>query len=315
MELTWNKNIVDNWVASQTQGRLPHAMMLTGTTGTGKRAVAAWFARKRLGLRASAMPEYPVEVPEHADLRWVTTPEDKHTIGIDQVRELVAQLSLTSYAGGGKVAVIEPADSMTASASNALLKTLEEPPGDTLLVLVVDRPGCLPATIVSRCQRLSLHVPSEDEGLAWLHSFQPGTDWSGALKDAGFAPMAAIEGLSRVDETSALTEELRAVADGRATPLKVAAKWAKLEPDFVLRWLSRQIQCCIKRTELKGTAESSKIVSDSVLDRIDRQKLFCFLDIINRLRGQPVGSFNVQLTFECLLIDWSTQLQSLTGTE
>ena len=315
MELTWHKSIVDNWVGSQTQGRLPHAMMLTGSAGTGKRAAAAWFASKRLGLRASALPEYPVEVPEHADLRWVTTPEDKHTIGIDQVRELVAELSLTSYKGGAKVAVIEPADAMTASASNGLLKTLEEPPGDTLLVLVVDRPGRLPATIVSRCQRLSLHVPPEDEGLAWLHSFQPGTDWGGALKDAGFAPIAAIEGLSRVDETNALTEEFRAVADGRAAPLKVAAKWAKLEPDFVLRWLSRQIQCCIKRTELRGAAEPSGIVSDSVLDRIDRQKLFCFLDIINRLRAQPVGSFSVQLTFECLLIDWSTQLQSLTGTE
>jgi len=95
----------------------------------------------------------------------------------------------------------------------------------------------------------------------------------------------------------------------------VAAKWAKLEPDFVLGWLSRQVQTCIRKTADGRAAGVSAIVGDSVLERIDRRKLFCYLDIINRLRGQPAGSFNVQLTLECLLIDWSMRLESLTGTE
>jgi DNA polymerase-3 subunit delta' len=315
MEIPWLKPVVDAWQSSRSQGRMPHALMLTGGAGTGKRAAAAWLAKSRLGLAVPGLPEYPVVVPEHADLRWVTCPEDKYSIGIDQVRELVGQLSLTSYEGGGKVAVIEPADAMTTSAANSLLKTLEEPPGDALLILIVDRPGRLPPTIVSRCQRLYVHVPGEAEGLAWLNAIQPGSDWGRALRDAGLAPLAAIEGLSRADETDAMATEFRAVAEGSAAPLGVAAKWAKLEPDFVLGWLSRQVQMCIRRTADGRATGVSAIVGDSVLERIDRRKLFCYLDIINRLRGQPAGSFNVQLTLECLLIDWSTRLESLTGTE
>ena len=129
------------------------------------------------------------------------------------------------------------------------------------------------------------------------------------------APLAAIEGLARVDETDAMAEEFRSVAEGSAAPLAVAAKWAKLDPEFVLGWLSRQVQICIRRTSDGAAAGVSAIVGDSVLERIDRRKLFCYLDIINGLRGQPAGSFNVQLTFECLLIDWSTRLQTLTANE
>ena len=315
MELTWLIPIVDSWTASVAQGRPPHALMLTGSRGTGKRCAAAWLARRRLGMPAAALPEYPLSVPEHADLRWLTPPDDKHTIGIDQIRELVGELSLTSYEGGGKVAVIEPADAMTNNAANSLLKTLEEPPGDTLLILVVDRTGRLPATISSRCQRLSVRLPAEEEGLAWLQQLQPGTSWARVLRDAGGAPLAAIGGLERLDQTDVMAGEFRAVAEGRAAPLAVAAKWARLEPDFVLGWLGRQVQICIAGTARSGNAGTVAVIGDSVLERIDRRNLFCYLDIINRVRGQPAGSFNVQLTLECLLIDWSEHLASIVGTE
>lgn len=315
MEITWHQKILDAWRSGQAQGRLPHALMLTGGVGTGKRCAAAWLARSRLDMPVAGGPEYPLAIPEHADLRWITCPEDKFSIGIDQVRDLVGELNLTSYEGGGKVAVIEPADAMTHSAANSLLKTLEEPPGDTLLILVVDRPGRLPATIVSRCQRLSVHLPSEPTGVAWLQSLRPGTEWAPVLRDAGMAPLAAIGALERLEETNAMAAELRAVAAGSAAPLPVAAKWAKMEPEFVLGWLARQVQLCISRTTNGINTGVAAVVDDSLLGRMDRRNLFCYLDIINRLRGQPAGSFNVQLTLECLLIDWSQRLESMTGIE
>ena len=316
MQLPWLESSVESWQSSRSQGRPPHAIMLTGTVGTGKRAAAAWFARDRLGIAGNeALPDYPVSIPEHADLRWIKPPEDKHSIGIDQIRGLVAEISLTSYEGGGKVAVIEPADAMTTSAANSLLKTLEEPPGDTLLVLVVDRPGKLPATIFSRCQRINISAPPEQDGLAWLQGLQPGASWAKVLQEAGFAPLEAIRALERLDETDAMARDFTALADGGAAPLQVAARWAKHDPQFVLGWLSRQVQTCISRATVGNSSGASALVSDSVLKRIDRRNMFCYLDIINRLRNQPAGSFNVQLTLECLLIDWAERLETLLRTE
>jgi len=316
MNIPWLESVIESWQSSQAQGRPPHALMITGAAGTGKRSAAAWLARQRLGLEPlESPPQYPLAIPEHADLRWITTPEDKHTIGIDQIRALVADLSLTSYAGGGKVAVIEPADVMTTSAANSLLKTLEEPPGDTLLILVADRQGRLPATIYSRCQRVSVRLPSESEGLDWLQQLQPGVTWPRILKDAGHAPLAALRALERIDETDAMASDFAAIAAGQAAPLQIAAKWAKYDPEFVLSWLGRQVQSCITRAVGGDSAGVSAVIADSVLRRIDRRNMFCYLDIINRLRGQPTGSFNVQLTLECLLIDWSKGLQTVLGTE
>jgi DNA polymerase-3 subunit delta' len=317
MDIPWLKSVTQAYESSQAQGRPPHALMITGAAGTGKRSAAAWLARQRLGMEpVEALPRYPLAIPEHADLRWITTPEDKHTIGIEQIRTLVGELNLTSYAGGGKVAVIEPADVMTTNAANSLLKTLEEPPGDTLLILVADRLGRLPATIYSRCQRLSIRLPSENVGLEWLQRIQPGvTNWPKVLKNAGYAPLAALRGQERIDDTDAMASDFVAVAAGSAAPLQVAAKWAKYEPEFVLGWLSRQVQSCVIRVTGGESAGVSAVLGDSVLGRIDRRNLFCYLDIINRLRGQPIGSFNVQLTLECLLIDWSQGLQTVLGTE
>jgi len=316
MELPWLNSVIEAWHSSRSQGRAPHAVMLTGSKGTGKRCMAAWIARDRLGLHGGdSTPGYPLEMPEHADLRWISTPDDKHTIGIEQIRGLVAELNLTSYEGGGKVAVIEPADAMTINAANSLLKTLEEPPGDTLLILVTDKPGRLPATIFSRCQRLNVNLPAETVGLDWLQRIQPGKSWLRVLQDAGHAPLAAIDAMERLDDTQAMESDFVALAEARVAPLPVAARWAKHEPEFVLGWLSRQVQRCISSASGADSGSGAAVVGDSVLGRIDRRNLFCYLDIINRLRGQPAGSFNVQLTLECLLIDWSNGLQSVMDTD
>jgi len=306
MDIPWLNQIADSWRKSMRQARAPHALLLLGAQGTGKRCLAGWLARTRLGMSPlESEPQYPLEIPEHADLRWLKPPEDKHTVGIEQIRELVASISLTSYEGGGKVAVIEPANVMTANAANSLLKTLEEPPGDALLILIADRVGRLPATIFSRCQRISVPVPSETDSLAWLARVQSSTGWPAALRAAGNAPLAAVVALERMEDTDTMARDFAALPLRNASPLEVAGRWAKHEPEFVLNWLCRQVQLCILRVFGGLAVSPGGSVSDSVLQRIDRRNLFCYLDIINTLRGQPAGSFNVQLTLESLLIDWA----------
>lgn len=310
MELIWHKQFASNWLERVRQGRVPHAVLLTGPAGVGKRAAASWMAALHLDIGARTdLPEYPPKPIEHADLRWIRPPDDKQSIGIDQIRGLVTELSLTSYQGGGKVAVIEPADAMTGNAANSLLKTLEEPPGDALLILIADRKGHLPATIFSRCQRLEFAIPGEAEGLAWLDRLHPGQGWSAALRLAGNAPLAAIALRGQLEAQAGLNRDLAAVAAGKASAIAVAARWTSLDTPFVLDWLARQVQAAIFRAAGAARAGTQLAIDDSVLKRMDRRNLFCYLDTINRLRGQAAGSFNVQLTLEGLLIDLSEGLE------
>jgi len=317
--IDWLDNFAKSWDDRVQHGRVPHAVLLTGPVGIGKRAAARWIAMTSLGLATKAVPEYALEVPEHPDLRWIRPPEDKEAIGIEQIRELVGDLSLTSYAGGGKVAVIDPANAMTVNAANSLLKTLEEPPGDALLILVADRVGKLPATIFSRCQRIDIAPPSETAALAWLDRQQPGVAWVDALRAAGGAPLAAMRALDELETSAALARDMNALGRGAGSPVEVAGRWAKLEPQFVLNWLSQQVTRAIIASSAGRERAAGLAIDESVLRRIDTPRLFCYLDIITGLRGQPKGSFNVQLTLEGLLIDWagglaeSTQAPPLDG--
>jgi DNA polymerase-3 subunit delta' len=92
----------------------------------------------------------------HGDFRWVATLEGKSSIGVDQVRVACEFVSKTAGYGTLKVLVVEEADKLTTAAANALLKTLEEPQGDTLIILMSRRPWLLPATVRSRCQSRKL---------------------------------------------------------------------------------------------------------------------------------------------------------------
>jgi DNA polymerase-3 subunit delta' len=310
MTLPWLHSLTDSWKQLVQKDRVPHAILLSGAPGVGKRCLAGWIARERLGISgAEKGPQYPLVRPEHADLRWISILEDKKTIGIEQIRTLVADLGLTSYEGGGKVAIIEPANAMTVNAANSLLKTLEEPAGEALLILVADRMGKLPATILSRCQRLNVPVPPLSVSLSWLDQRQPATGWRAALELVGQAPLGAIDAIDQLDLAAAMLADFSALPSGQESPIEVAARWAKYEPEFCLEWLSRTLFEATKRASGGAIGTNEGGLPDSVLRYVDRRNLFCYLDIINRLRSQAAGSFNVQLTLESLLIDWAGGLK------
>ena len=304
MEIPWLNNFATTWHDRVAHGRVPHAVLLAGPPGVGKRAAARWIAASTLGLEKADLPTHSGSIPEHADLHWIAPPEDKESIGIEQIRALVHNMSLTSYEGGSKVAIIEPANGMTVNAANSLLKTLEEPPGDALLILVADKIGKLPATIFSRCQRIDIAPPNEDIGLAWLNQLQPGAAWADALRVAGGAPIAAIDVLEDLEAGALMARDMNALGQGTGSPIETAARWNKIGASFVFNWLAQQLKLAL----IAGSAGRDRAIGlsidESVLRRMDRRNLFCYLDIINKLRGQPGGSYNVQLTLEGLLIDW-----------
>ncbi len=312
--MKWLSTQCDRWREAQARDRVPHAVLIAGPPGVGKRALASWMAAGKLTGDFASLPRYPIAAIEHADFHRVSIPEDKSSIGVDQIRALIGEFSLTSYVGRGKVAIIEPAQKMTASAANALLKTLEEPAGDALIILVADRAGRLPATIFSRCQTVSVGTPAETDALEFLESLSPGRGWVEALATSHGAPVAAAEAIERLDEIRDMREALAGVLDRRLDPIPVAAKWSKLDPPFVLDWLASEIQAAVKATICGEKWATGLGLDTKTLAHIDRRKLFCYLDIINRLRASAKGSFNVQVAFERLLIDLADGLKRLDWT-
>ncbi|MGB5740367.1 MAG: hypothetical protein WBM54_13580, partial [Woeseia sp.] len=99
--------------------------------------------------------------------------------------------------------------------------------------------------------------------------------------------------------------DLQALVARSVSPVDVAARWLKQDSVMTLEWLERQVAACIRRQNAGPKGAPPAILDDSVLQRIDSRNLFCYLDIINRLRGQTGGSYNPQLTLEGLLIDWA----------
>lgn len=163
-------------------GRLHHAWLLTGPQGVGKATLAYRFARHLLAGR-DVPPEHPVfrrvAAGSHADLHTLERTVDSRSkklrgeIVVDDVRAAGDFLRRTAAEGGWRVVVVDRADELNRNAANALLKILEEPPPNAMLLLVCNAPGRLPPTVRSRCRRLPLAALSEAEMATVLAAYLP----------------------------------------------------------------------------------------------------------------------------------------------
>jgi DNA polymerase-3 subunit delta' len=202
--LPWQQRAATRLREQLEADRLPHALLLTGPSGWGELALANWLAllivRADVGLDAQTVA--------HPDLRWVGP--DGAMIKIDAIRELVDFAQGKPQAGSRKAAVVAEAHAMNRSAANALLKTLEEPPPGTHLLLVSSRPGQLLPTIRSRCQQHTLHK-DEAAARAWLAEQVETTDLPARLFEYGNAPVAIAAAAAAGERplTGALTQAWR----------------------------------------------------------------------------------------------------------
>jgi DNA polymerase-3 subunit delta' len=236
--LPWQCALLEALLARRAQW--PHALLVTGPAGIGKRILVQSLARALLCetpfADGSACGRCPgcryAAAGQHPDLRVVEPIEvdDDEVrlvewISVDRIRALIRWAEITSHRGGAKVALIVPAERMNEAAANALLKTLEEPPAATFFLLVSHLPGRLPATIVSRCQRIAAPRPTRDEARSWLIG-EGVTEPDDALAQARNAPLRALA-LAGADYQAERRAWIRAFA--APAKLEVAAMGARID--------------------------------------------------------------------------------------
>jgi DNA polymerase-3 subunit delta' len=175
-EIIGHRKQLDILRAALVAGRLHHAYLFLGPDGVGKRTVALALARaihcaETVGdFCGRCVNCARISDGNHPDVRLIEPLADKKEISIQQVRDLERELNYRSFGGKRKIVIIDPATLMNLSGQNALLKTLEEPPEDSLIILIASNAGGLLPTVRSRCLPLSFAPLPRHEVAAFLQS-------------------------------------------------------------------------------------------------------------------------------------------------
>lgn len=305
-------------------GRLPHALLFSGAQGIGKQSLAEALIARTLcadpGDYACGRCHACQMLASgyHPDLLRISPEDGKRQIRIDVIRQVNDVVAQTAQQGGYRVIVLSPAEAMNVAASNALLKSLEEPGEKTLFILLSDVPSRLLPTILSRCQHWTLPLPAQADCLPWL-SKQLGGEEDAQFwwRVAGGLPLRALE--LAEPGARALRQQLHDTFDALvrgAEPLDTAARLDRQSIDAILwygiAWLEDLI-----RLGLSGDVHH---VYNADLMPLYRQAVkngrvrdwFRLLDYAREQRRLLAagGNPNPQLVLEAWLIRWSALLRS-----
>lgn len=320
--LPWQRPYWRTLERQRNQGRMAHAYLFSGSDGIGKH----WFAR---AWSAAMLCEQTREgeacgdcrschwfqAGSHPDFLEITPEGDRQGIRIEQVRritEFVQKTAMTPL--GNKSIVLGPAETLGVAAANALLKCLEEPPGNTWFLLFSHLPGRVMATIRSRCQPLPLPQAEHDEAVAWLRT-AVNSDPEQAAALAPGRPLAAramIEsGVAQLRKT--LASALAALHDQRMQPIDCADQLSSQDPQHVVQFMQRYVSALI-RCRLAGEVDeplADRNLPGFEFDRTNAREqsrcLFGFYQELAVMRRQLSGTANpnARLLLESLFIRWN----------
>ncbi len=300
--------------------RLPHALLLRGADGLGKQDFATQVSASLLCRSPDANSIacgrcdacHLLAAGTHPDL-LVLEPEQDKAIKVDEIRDLCNALSLTSQFGGYKVAIIFDADRMNINASNSLLKTLEEPTSDSILLLVTSKPYKLPVTIRSRCQSIDFHTPDQQIATQWLTT-QTNQDMQLSLQLAHGAPLLALKLADDelLVQRQCLTDAFIGVANNKPVT-SYSDRLSAFSNEYLLRWLYDWLSDLLKvkqsgsEQNLSHPDFAAELVK--LAQRASVQALYQMLDEVLRLRQLQSIPLNNQMVWEDLLISWGRTVQ------
>jgi DNA polymerase-3 subunit delta' len=294
-------------------GNLAPAYLFTGPEGVGKRTVALQFARAVLcrempgdgcGRCRSCLQ---IERGGHPD--FILTAPEKRTLKISQVREMQQFLSLTPAWCDREFSLVDDAESMNIESANAMLKTLEEPPAGTLVVLVSSNPGALLPTVISRCRKVGFGLLSEPEVEQVLLNRGVGAEEAAvaaSLAEGCPGSVAAFEGEAWKKSSAGLERVAKAVAAGDKGALLTAVEKGvagdREGMDLMVRVLLGKVRREIRRRlGLEKAVESARWAVLEEADEAELHRLAARLVEASRLLA---GNVNAKLVLGVLFTDW-----------
>ena len=295
-------------------GRIPQALLIHGAAGLGKTGLAVRFARSLTCTagQGEACGQchscHLFAADTHPDYQYLAPEEPGKAIKVDAIRKLINDLALKPQYAGYRVFIIDQADQMNLSSANALLKTLEEPAEKTLLFLITERPSRLPPTILSRCQKLMIRGPRNEEALRWLQAQHPGVDAEVLLSTAGGSPLRALAlaGRDDVKRRQQVFSEFIGVLRQQQDPVLIADRW-QAEPlaqciEWVVSWVADLARLAIANPSAHvRNPDLGRILRENV-PGIDPRSLLGYWEYLLKCRRALDGQANRQLLLEELLI-------------
>ena len=284
-DLPWLRGSKASLTAAMQAGRLPHALLLSAYPGWGAAQLGAWLALQVLGHSRTD----DVHQLAHPDFRLLTP--ERGVIPVGEVRRLTEFGQRAPQLAPAKAALIEDADRMNLNAANALLKSLEEPPADTYLILTSQRAGALLPTVRSRCQKVT--VPRDAAAAAaWLGD----AETRDLLADYGGAPLLAAAGAAAGERP--LAGLLRELAHSDAErSAELLEELLALDPVLLgARWLRFLVSA------MAGEGAGLGLAAD--------RRTFAFVDELMWFHQQATqaSSVNVRLQLERLCFRWRALL-------
>lgn len=312
----------------KTGNRLPHALLLCGVEGIGLKHFAQVFAMRVLcssntvnGERACGQcRDCQLNIAgNHPDLLTVEPEADSKQIKIEQIRNLIDYVALKSFSADTKIAIIDPANAMNRFTANALLKTLEEPPEQSRLILISHRPSLLPITIRSRCQRIDFKPAYGDAAISWLkeHIDPTAVSLELLLAVAYGGPLHALNLAERdvLSYRNTLLDDMRALCRGPVDVTGMAARWHELGGESVLNSLLQLLQDLI---HLKLPHHNKKLINQDI--KQDLQDLVKTVDLPALVRNYDFTlktfqelnaplNYNPLALLEAVLVSWQVPEQ------
>ncbi len=305
-----------------SEQQLHHALLLTGNKGTGKQL----FGQR---LAAFLMCRQPVNTNpcgqckdcllflagSHPDILNLAPEEKSRFIKIDAIRHANSFLTNKSQMNGYKVVIINQADALNLNAANALLKNLEEPAPQTLFILVSDQPGQIPATIRSRCCKILLALPGEEQVKQWLmeHCPQYTSQIDLAVALSGRAPLLARQLLEDggLEDRQKVLKGLVKLHKKQMSAADIAREWQSLDIlatlDWIIVWIADLIKFKMSRDETAVNNTDMIVFLSKIVHLVLLDELYLNRDRIQKLRQAVIAGHNPNKTLllEGILLDWS----------